>query len=394
VLKGKSTLNNASGFLRKSLVVFQFMIAIVLVCGMIIISRQLNFMQQKDLGFESHQKIVVPLRTESAKKAYASLKSELSKSAGVNGVSAADFMPGTTIWNDLLLFPEGSTMDKAIYHPLNDIDYNYIDLLNIKLLAGRKFTDNRQVEQGKIIVSRASAKSFSYTPEEAIGKPLFMNWAGQTLKFEIIGVVDDFHQNSVKDVIKPCAFRMLRTEEWDTFENMIVSIETNDLTEVVDNVKATWKKAVNDTPFEYTFLEDDLQRQYTEDKRLSQIITSFTIIAMFISCLGLYGLSSYMAERRFKEIGVRKVMGASVNSIVGLMSREFLRLVLVAFALAVPLAWFVMNKWLAGFAYKISVGAAVFIYAGLSALAIALATVSFESVKAAMGNPVKALKNE
>jgi putative ABC transport system permease protein len=151
---------------------------------------------------------------------------------------------------------------------------------------------------------------------------------------------------------------------------------------------------VNDTPFEYAFLDENIQKQYNEDRKVSSIITIFTIIAMFISCLGLYGLSTYMAERRFKEIGVRKVMGASINQIVGLMSKEFIKLVMVAFVIAVPVAWYMMNKWLEGFAYKIPVNISVFVYAGLAALLIALLTVSFESIKAASTNPVKSLRNE
>lgn len=394
VLKGKFSLSNASSLLRKSLVVFQFLIAIVLVCGMIIISKQLTYMQEKDLGFDANHRMIVPLRTEAARKSYAALKSELMKSSFVKAVSAADYMPGTFVFNDLLLYPQGSSMDKAVYHPLNDVDYDYLDLLNIKLLAGRRFTNNKEAEQNKIIVSRKSVESFGFSPEEAIGQQLFMDWQGTTMQFEVIGVMENFHQNSLKETMKPIAFKMLRMEEWDDFENMVISLESGDASNAIAAVERIWTSVVNDSPFEYTFMEDELKEQYMEDKRLSRIIISFTMIAMFISCLGLYGLSSYMAERRFKEIGVRKVMGARVDEIVRLMSWEFIKLVVLAFIIAVPLAWYVMNKWLAGFAYRISIDAMIFVYAGVAALLIALLTISFESVRAAMGNPVNALRSE
>lgn len=394
VLKGKFNVGNASGLLRKALVVFQFMIAIVLVCGMIIISKQLNFMQKTNLGFEPGNKVVIPLRTNVAKRSYQALKSELTKNPYVQNVTGADFIPGSTVWNDLLLYPQGSSMESAVYHPLNDVDYNYADVLDIKLIAGRHFSDNQAGEQGKIIISRKSAESFGFTPEKAIGQQLFMDWQGTTLRFEVIGVTEDFHQNSLKEVIKPNAFRVLRTEEWDTFENMVVSVKAGDFNEAMESIKSTWSSVVNDTPFEFSFMEEELRKQYIEDKRLSQVIISFTVIAMFISCLGLYGLSSYMAERRFKEIGVRKVMGASINQIVRLMSLEFVKLVAVAFVLAVPLGWYIMNKWLTGFAYKIDIDVMVFLYAGMAALLIALLTISFESIKAAAGNPVNALRSE
>jgi putative ABC transport system permease protein len=175
---------------------------------------------------------------------------------------------------------------------------------------------------------------------------------------------------------------------------MVVDVNADNFKSTISSIEEKWKSLVIDTPFEYSFLDENIQKQYDEDRKVSRIITSFTIIAMFISCLGLYGLSTFMAERRFKEIGVRKVMGASVNQIVGLMSTEFIKLIFIAFVIAVPLAWYAMDKWLEGFAYKVSINMMVFVYAGGIALLIALLTVSFESIKAATVNPVKSLRNE
>jgi putative ABC transport system permease protein len=159
-------------------------------------------------------------------------------------------------------------------------------------------------------------------------------------------------------------------------------------------METLWKQSIIDTPFEYSFLDENIKKQYDEDRKVSKVISSFPFIAMFISCLGLYELSTFMAERRFKEIGVRKVMGASVNQIVGLMSSEFIKLIVVAFVIAVPLAWYAMHQWLSGFAYKISINMMVFIYAGIAALLVALITVSFESIRAASTNPVTSLRSE
>jgi putative ABC transport system permease protein len=393
VLKGKVSLNNASGLLRQSLVVFQFMIAIALVCGMLIISEQLNFIQQKDLGFNADSKIILPLRTNNAREAYASLKSELSRNSLVTDVSACEYLPGTTIWSDMMFYTEGGNMDKAILNRRNLVDEGYLELLNIKLIAGRSFTDNREMDSNrKLIINETSAKRFGFTPEKAIGQKVYFDWQGQNYAYEIMGVMADYHQNSLKEEINPIMFEM--SADVNQYAYVVASVNTNNFNETITAMEHTWKSLVNDTPFEYSFLNEDIQKQYDEDKRVSKIISSFTVIAMLISCLGLYGLSTYMAERRFKEIGVRKVLGANVNQIVGLMSKEFLKLVIIAFVLSVPLAWYAMDKWLSGFAYKISINATVFIYAGTAACLIALITVSFESLKAASTNPVKALRNE
>ncbi len=235
------------------------------------------------------------------------------------------------------------------------------------------------------------AERLGFSPEDAIGQKLYTEFQGERSEFKVIGVMEDFHQVSLREKIYPVIFQLRKNP---MFDFLVANVDTEHFDATVSMIQSTWKRLISDTPFEYSFLDESIQKQYTEDKKVSSIISSFTAIALLISCLGLYGLSTYMAERRFKEIGVRKVLGASVTQIVGLMSIEFVKLVLVAFAISVPLAWYGMNKWLEGFAYKISVNAMVFVYAGAAALAIALLTVSFESIKAAMGNPVDSLRNE
>jgi putative ABC transport system permease protein len=204
--------------------------------------------------------------------------------------------------------------------------------------------------------------------------------------------MNDYHQVSLKEKIYPIAFRLATVDQ--SFYYTVVDIDPTKFSEIKPEVEKIWKSLVNDTPFEFSFLDENIQKQYEADRKAAGIITSFTIVAMVISCLGLYGLSTYMTERRFREIGIRKVMGASVKEILSLMTGEFIKLVIIAFVIAVPLAWYGMNQWLEGFAYRVDIGVTAFLIAGSAALVISLLTVSVESFRAATTDPVKALKSE
>ncbi len=392
VLKGKTNLTAANGTLRQFLVVFQFIIAIALGCGMLIIGDQLRFMQEQDLGFESGARIALPLRSRTAREAYPALYQELSRNPEINAVSAADYMPGNMIWSDMMYYPDGGNMETALLYRRNPVDYGYQALLGIPLIAGRPFSENRAENKNKIIINRTAVKKLGFTPEEMIGRMLHFDWHEKKYSYEVIGVMEDYHQLSLKEEIFPTIFEI--PEEPTGYENVVVHVKTSDMSSLLAELEKVWKGRVNDTPFEYHFLDEAVQKQYEEDRRVASIITTFTFIAMIICCLGLYGLSSFMAERRFKEIGIRKVMGASLGQIAGMMSKEFVKLVVIAFVIAAPVTAYFMNRWLEGFAYHITVNAWVFIVAGLTSLFIALATVSFESLKAASANPVNSLRNE
>ncbi|GHM98890.1 ABC transporter permease [Cytophagales bacterium WSM2-2] len=394
VLKGKLKIGNASGRLREGLVVFQFMIAIALVCGIFIITGQLKFMQEKNLGFDTKAKIVLPLRTDETHNKYDALKKQLEDNSNVNSVSGAIYVPGSPIFSDMMFYRDGGNMDNAVDIRRNFVDAGYIEMLDMKMLAGRTFTENRAMDsQAKLILNRTSASKLGFSsPEKIIGQNLHFDWLGKKYDYTVIGVMEDFHQTSLHEEINPVLFEM--ADSTKRYEFMIASVSTVNFEKTIRSIEEIWKSQVNDTPFEYSFLDQNIQKQYDDDRRVSNIITSFALIAMAICSLGLYGLSSYMAERRFKEIGIRKVMGASVQQIVGMMSAEFVKLVMIAFVIAVPLAWWTMDKWLESFAYRIDIGLPVFVLAGLVALAIALITVSFESVKSATGNPVESLRSE
>lgn len=393
VLKGKISLNNSGGLLRRSLVVFQFVVAIMLVCGMIVISQQLNYMQAKDLGFDAIQKVVIPLRTEAAQKNHEVLRNALGNIPSINRVTGTNYAPGSYIWNDFSLYPEGSNMDQAVMVKNSWIQPNYLDVMGIRLIAGRNFTNDRETEsQNRIILNKIAVKELGFEPEDIVGRELYTEWQGERRTYFVIGVMDDFHQVTVKEEVFPVLFRV--PDDQSVYDYLILDMKGNQFQETISSIESAWKEINSDTPFEYSFLDDDIRKLYDEDKRVAGVITSFTTIAIIISCLGLYGLSTYMAERRFKEIGVRKVMGASVQQIMSMMSSEFIRLVLIAFLIAVPISWYAINEWLDNFAYKVPVGATVFVGAGLSALFIAVITVSFQSFKAATANPVQSLRNE
>jgi len=393
VLKGKVNTGKSSGRLRQTLVVFQFMIAIALVCGVFIISRQVNFMIGTDLGFNANAKIVLPLRTDEAHRQYEALKNQLAQNGSIGAVSGCSFIPGTPIFRDMDFYPDGGNQNNAVDIDREVVDVGYLELLNIKLIAGRSFSESRKLDSNhKFILNRTAVSKLGFAPEKIVGQSLHFDWLGRRYDFQVIGVMEDFHQNSLHEAIKPTLFEMENNNR--RYDYVIASIAAADVERTIKAIEGTWKSLIQDTPFEYSFLDQTIQRQYDEDRRVSGIISGFGIIAMIICVLGLYGLSSYMAERRFKEIGIRKVLGASVSQIVVMMSAEFVRLVLIGFVIAVPVAYYGMSKWLEGFAYKVSIGWTVFAGAGFVALAIALVTVSFESIKSAMGNPVDSLRSE
>ncbi|MES1216792.1 MAG: ABC transporter permease [Bacteroidota bacterium] len=393
VLKGKLKHSGSSGRLRQALVVFQFMIAIALVCSIFIITRQVDFMIGTNPGFNADAKIVLPLRTEEAHKQYDALKEQIGQDNNVNGVSGCSFIPGTPIFRDFYFYADGGNINNAVDINRNVVDVGYLELLNIRLIAGQSFTESRKLDSNhKFILNRTAVSRLGSTPEKIVGQHLYFDWLGKKYDFQVIGVMEDFHQNSLHEEIKPTLFEMENRNK--RYDYVVASVASANFERTVKTIEQTWKSLVHDTPFEYSFLDETIQKQYDEDRRVSKIISSFGIIAMIICALGLYGLSSYMAERRNKEIGIRKVLGASVPQIVVMMSAEFVRLVLIAFVIAVPVAYYGMSKWLEGFAYKVSPGWLVFAMAGLVALAIALVTISFESIKSAMSNPIDSLRSE
>ncbi|MBT1712100.1 ABC transporter permease [Fulvivirgaceae bacterium PWU5] len=392
ILKGRAALPTGGSLLRRTLVVSQFVIAITLACGMIIVSRQLNFMQEQDLGIDTTHKIVLPLRTDSGKQQYAPLSEAIGKTASVSGVTGTTYLPGSPIFSDFGLYPAGSSMEKAVLVHNSWVEPNYLQVMGIPLVAGHNFASTRDEESWRrVIVNEEAVRQLGLTSESIVGNLLYFDWQGEQYKFEVIGVMKDYHQISLREKIYPI---LLRVQSEGELDFLIAEVKGGNIDQSLAAFESAWKTVITDAPFEYSFLDENIQKQYTDDKRVAGVINTFTVIAMVISCLGLYGLSGFMAEKRFREIGVRKVLGASVRQIVVMMSGEFVRLVLIAFVLAVPLSLYGINLWLDGFAYKVSPDVTLFALAGGVALLIAVLTISFESIRAASGNPVDALRDQ
>jgi putative ABC transport system permease protein len=393
VLKGKMTDTNAKGWLRRSLVVFQFIVTIMLVCGTIVVSRQMDFVRSMPLGYESSAKLVLPLRTSKARESFDELKQQFLTNRDVNGIAGTDFAPGTRILYDSRVYPFGSNPEAAVSQQFSPVDAEYMPLMDINLISGRHFVPEDAPAgtlQFKVIINKTSAEQLGFTAESAPGR-IFSAQRDSRVDYEVIGVTEDFHQTSLHDKVPPTVFYMQSDNQ---FQNMVIDLETANLRETIADVQAVWTRLVPGTPFEFTFLDDSIQQLYVSDQQTATLINSFSAIAVVISCLGLYALSAFMAERRFREIGIRKVMGASSRQIVVMMSSEYVKLVAVSLLISVPFAWFTLDRWLERFAYRINIDYTIFIYAGLFAVSIALFTVCFETLKAANTNPVKSLKGD
>ena len=397
VLKGKALVSGGSQWLRKSLVVFQFVITITLISSIVIIQQQLKYIQSKSLGFDTEQVVMIPMRSQAASSEYLSLKNSFEAIPGVHSVSAASSLPSTPLFRDWLIYKDGWNGDQALRHEIVSVDEDYFKVIDVPLLAGRDFIPAQDNQEGdslnptKVIVNEASLRALEIPLDEAIGHGLSFNFSGEINRFTIIGVVRDFHQFSLHQEISPMLF-MLPSDRTG-FPYMAASVAMSRYSDIRKIMKATWDNQVAELPFEEVFLNQNIQTMYKEEQRISALLTLSTTIAVLISCLGLYGLSVYVAERKTKEIGVRKVVGASVGNIVSMLSREYILLILISFLIAAPLGYYAMDKWLQEFAYKITPGITVFLISGVISFAIAWFTVSFESFRAANRNPVDTLRN-
>ncbi len=396
VLRGFSTSkgSQSAAWLRKGMVVSQFAISIALVLSALIIRFQLDYIRNKDLGFEKHQKIVFPFRTAESQEGVERFRNQLMQLPEVSSASAMAVYPGQSVYNDLPAYKEGQDMNTATDLRFTYVDENYLKTLKIGLIAGREFVpgDTSTVRgEGKAIINEMALKRLGIAPEDAPGQILYSEFEDQRIKIHLVGVMQDFLYQDLSTEMDPF---MVLFDQIGDLSHVIADVQTTNYTEFFRKAEDLWSGIVPDVPFEYSFLDDDIAKMYAAEQVLSKIISAFTLIAILISCLGLFGLSAFTAEQRTKEIGIRKVLGATTSGIVGLLSRDFLKLVIIAIFIASPIAYFVMQKWLAEFAYRIDIEWWIFGLAGLVAVAIAFLTVSFQSVKAALSNPVKSLRSE
>ncbi|WP_353721637.1 ABC transporter permease [Dyadobacter sp. 676] len=391
VLKGRLVNVPSAVLLRKGLVVFQFTVSIVLILGAIVIGRQLSFLQKQNLGFDKEQKLVVPFRSEKAAANYDAFRNEVLRIPGIGTATSGSVYPGIENIEDLLFYAENKTVHDAVDIHFATVGDDYIETLGLKMAAGRSFTKAFGGDSSSIILNETAVRALGYNTTSAIGKNVFFELGGQRRSLQVVGVVKDFNFRSLHERIKPYA---LTTSITDKYQYFIASVKTRDYTAVLASVEAAWKRLNPDMPFSYSFLDQDFQKNYEKERRTGSIVVYFTCIAVVIACLGLFGLAAFSAERRTKEIGVRKVLGASVGNIAGMLSAEFLRLVCVALVIATPIAWVGMRQWLQGFAYQVGIQWWIFPATGLFAIVLALLTVGFQSIKAALTDPVKSLKSE
>ncbi|WP_422356727.1 ABC transporter permease [Roseivirga pacifica] len=390
VLRGSFKNSSKGIWLRKSLVVLQFALSIMLLAGTAIVYQQLNYIRDYDKGFESEQILVIDYGGDyKVKRNIDFIKAELLKHSAVESVSVSratpgDFFPnaGTTIET-----PNGEMLAKspAIY----EIDEDFIPTYDMQMVAGRNFSKSFPTDTTKaLLVNEATAKLYGYSnPEDIVGKN-FSQWGREG---KVIGVVEDFNYVSLHSEVEPLA---LRYSIWWSTEKFSVKLKSTDLGSTLGGLEAIWKEAVPSYPFNTYFNDMSFNNQYEADERFGIIFYSFSILAVFVACLGLFGLTIYTTNQRAKEIGIRKVLGASVQRIVTILSFDFIKLYGIALLLAIPVAYWIMSTWLASFAYQTSIGWQVFGFAASITLAVSLLTMSFKTIGAAMSNPTRILKDE
>lgn len=391
VLKGSFKTSSKGIWLRKSLVILQFSLSIILIAGATVVSSQLNFLRTYDLGFDSEQMLVIDYGYDGGvgrKLKY--IKEQFLNHSDVEKVSASRATPGD-------FFPNAGTgiadpiSGELVYKSpaIYEIDEDFVPTYSMKMVAGRNFSKDFPLDSANsLILNEAAAKLFGYpNPDDIIGKS-FEQWGREG---KVVGVVEDFNYVSLHDEVEPLS---MRYSIWWSTSVLSLKLNSNDYSRTLSELEEVWLSVAPHRPFDTRFVDQNFNKQYNSDERFGKIFTIFSGLAIFVACLGLFGLTIYSTAQRNKEIGVRKVLGASVERIVTLLSKDFLVLFIISLVISVPLSWYAMNSWLDGFAYRISLGFGVYAIAALITLMVAFITMSFKTIKAATANPVDSLKDE
>jgi putative ABC transport system permease protein len=393
-LKGGLKVFSSRQGLRSYLVVFQFAMSVLLIIGTLLINQQLSYIRTKRVGFDKEQVLVVKTGQPTASDLMV-FKNEVLQNPSVKAGTVSGFLPVISQrWNDMWFAKEQTDGKFAVNMQEWMVDADYIKTLNLELADGRNFIAGSTADMDGVIINESAAKRFGY--ENPVGKTIHKT--GDE-KVTIIGVVKDFHYESLRTKIEPLGLFVSSAALGSSVEKgalgaVSFKLDTKDIAASLNSIGKVWKKTAAGKPFEYSFLSEDFDAMYRAEQRVENLFSAFASIAILIACLGLFGLSAFSAEQRTKEIGVRKVLGASVASITTLLSKDFLKPVLLAITIASPVGWYAMDFWLRGFAYKVEIQWWVFVLAGFITIVIALLTVSFQSVKAALMNPVRSLKSE
>lgn len=388
ILKPSFAKGRTANFVRKSLVVLQFMASVILIISVLIIHKQLTFIQNKDLGYNPENVIAIATAAVQKNRNKNTLENEFLALPNVSEVSFAQGFPGGGVSGRKLYKNNGS--GKTIPIKTNRTDAGIVDVLQLELLAGKPLPENKAEGDSvvDVILNKKAIDYLGYTPREAIGKKVFTGLGNNSY---VVGVVENFNFSSLHVPIGAYAFS---NSHYEPMRYLLVRFKTGVLPQTIKKFEKTFKKVIPNSAFEYTFLYKNLETLYAAEQRTARVGLIFSVLAIFVACLGLFGLAAFTAEQRKKEIGVRKVLGASVFSITKLLSKDFILLVVLALVIAFPIGLWLMQKWLQGFAYRIELGWSVFLIAGILAIVIALVTVSFQAIKAAVANPVKSLRTE
>jgi putative ABC transport system permease protein len=391
VFKGilKAGVGNIS--FRKVLVVVQFSISIILIVATTIVFQQLQYMQNKPLGFNKDH-IITMNYAAAQNQQYDAFRADLIKSTAVKDLARSSRIPsGRLLDEDAFLVLEGQSMQPTkVDQKYIATDYDFLSTYGIKMAEGRSFSPGFPNDTNNYVINEAAVQAFGWkNPQNAIDKQI----SNSGIKGKVIGVVKDFHFESLHQNIIPLLFVMPSPAN-NYYNRLSIKIDGDNVKSAIDVIEVTWHKYFPETPFDYTFLDEKFAQLYNSEQQQGSLFTIFSCIAIFIACLGLFGLSAFIITQRVKEISVRKVLGASIPQIVAELSKDFLYLVLIAAIIAFPIAWYSMSKWLLDFAFRINIAWWVFALAGVVALIIAFATISFQSIKAAIANPVKSLRSE
>lgn len=383
VLKGKISWGSKSSLTRSFLVIFQFTTSIVLIVGTFIIYRQMNYILSTKIGFDKEQVLLLQ-GANTLGEDVKTLKTELERLPDVKYVSVSDYLPikGTKRNGNLFWIEGRSKIDPGVGGQFWRVDADYLKTMGLKLKEGRDFSTQLASDSQAVIINETMVKKLGLKNPTGERITNGNNW-------QVIGVVENFHFESLRDSIRPIVMALGNSPSI-----ISVKVKTANMASLLQKVNKVWKEVAPYQPIRYTFLDESYEKMYEDVQRTGRVFSSFAILAIIVACLGLYGLSSFMVEQRSKEIGIRLVLGASVGNIFSLLTINFVKLVLISFAIAVPIAWYMMNKWLEDFVYRTQVSVSIFVFAGHTVLLIALFTISYQAIRAALVNPVKNLRSE
>lgn len=392
VLKGGVKEGASNVRFRKVLVVMQFTISIALIVGTLTIYRQIQYIKNRRLGFDQEQVVVLPRLNQSLQRAFPSIKHELATIPGVTGIGGSSYVPGTGR-NVGLFLPEGFAEDQMQTMQFLIIDHDYIPMMGMELAAGRNFSAKLATDTTEsVLINETAARQFGW--DDPIGKKFIFQpppgQEGETDIMYVVGVVKDFHMSSLRNEIMPCILFFDPAEQ----ARISTRLASGNISDTLDRLGKKWQEIDSQSPFDYFFLDDTINQLYASEERVGRLTLYFSVLAIFIGCLGLFGLAAFTAEKRTKEIGIRKVLGASATGIVRLLSKEYVILVAIANVIAWPVAYYGMNKWLTNFVYRTKMGFDIFVLSGILAYLIALMTVIFQAIKAARANPVDSIRYE